>query len=599
VVGYGGAADTAVRGCFDSIVNGILEATSEVVMNQALADIRQELSSLEIKEPISILEFINSPHLLDMGEYIYPAGKWILSMFYEPWLYYEDFKTVWRGTEYVYPGFGAWGYTEEEVQNLYFNELTTCLGQRSLKSVISGVAVLYETFRLLNLPDPAVAYNLAPGTPFMISVAATAQQQSQDSVYAYIEAWRDRSPWFQKYIDKCKAMKLPNGHKVYHATGKDFEFEHKMLKVNAVHSKQGSLRGATRYAVVMDEIAWFDEGDKVNAKAVYDALMNSTKTFKYNAKKICISSPMHIADMINFLLAQCGTLFESPWYEGQGFETLDELNGRPISKNPRMLGFHYPTWECNPELPGSFFQIDLEINPESTLRDFGALPSAAIEAFFRDKEPLDAMFDALKPSPVLDNGELASWFKPKYNVEYHLHVDVGAGHPCNFGICLGHAEMLPDPETKENSPHLVIDLACAVKALPSGEMDFKKARELLDAIVRRFPVHTYSSDRWNDLEYMAKVRKKVQKVEGVVVDLEHYETLKTYIYMGRAKCHYAPLLKDELRRLELKNGKKIDHGINFTKDVADCVAAVAHRCVAKEIKKLPTGRAVAGVLGRG
>jgi hypothetical protein len=56
--------------------------------------------------------------------------------------------------------------------------------------------------------------------------------------------------------------------------------------------------------------------------------------------------------------------------------------------------------------------------------------------------------------------------------------------------------------------------------------------------------------------------------------VEPYNVLKDAIYEGRVRCHEYKLLKDELGRLELINGEKVDHSPDFSKDCADAVCGV-------------------------
>jgi hypothetical protein len=184
-----------------------------------------------------------------------------------------------------------------------------------------------------------------------------------------------------------------------------------------------------------------------------------------------------------------------------------------------------------------------------------------------------------------------------------MHVDVGGGKPSNFGIAIGHAVPFvvanKDVGTGYTKSHrIVIDLAYAVRPMPNGEMNFRLARELLDTLIDRFHITCYSSDGWNDLEYQQRIRHKVDKVETFTVGKEHYEELKYAIYDGRFRCHHYPLAEEELKRLGLKNGTKVIKGTGYTKDVADCLAAVTYRCRDKVIKRHAVGFATMGVLAR-
>ena len=189
----------------------------------------------------------------------------------------------------------------------------------------------------------------------------------------------------------------------------------------------------------------------------------------------------------------------------------------------------------------------------------------------------------------------ADWAVPRY----FLHVDPGEGKPSNFGIVLGHLEKAENIETGERDSIVVIDLAYAVAARNDGEVDFIKAREILDIIISRFPV-VYTSDRWNDVEYIQRIKGRVKGNDRLTVSWEHYEALKTTIYGRKIKImHDSSLAKEELKRLGLRNGNKVVKGTGCTKDVADGLAAVTYNClVGKFKKKMSSGRLATGVFGR-
>lgn len=596
----------------DQISTALLEASEVAEKQEAIDNVLEHMSSLEDKQPVSILEFIDSDRYLDLGDWVFPAGKWIADTFYHPDRHFEDMHLVWKNRwggdrEFVFPGFESLGYSLEDVENFHFNELVLIIGQRSIKSVISAVITLYELYKLLCLPSVSAQFpGVMPRTPVHISVGATAQKQADETVWSYIDTWFDYSPWFRKYTERLKSFESHAKQELVRRTASLIGFEHKKLYIDAVHSRSGGLRGSTRKAIVNDEISHFDDGEKRSADAVYDAMSNSTETFGEHGIKVNISSPLHVSDKGMRLLAACGIKFRSTFYDEFEFRYLEEFNGEKIEPSMNMLGFHFPTWEINPTKTFASFAPRLNANKESTLRDFGALPSQAQEQFFSDTTKIGMMFNPSVPCPVDDKGVVSDDFRPKGGIAgYHLHVDVGEGKPSNFGIALGHAEFRYDSDTGQRRPFIVIDLAYAVTARIDGEVDYQKAREILDIIIDRFPIAHYSSDRWNDIEYMQKIRRKVKSAEKLTLELDHYNNLKTLIYEQQITCHTSNLgafckasPEEELKRLGLVNGRKIEKGLGYTKDIADCIAAVSFKGLNKVTRKLASGRLTSGVFGR-
>ena len=587
---------TSVKSALGDLSRGLLERSASAVEEQTLKEIRKQLREFEDERPVDVYTFLEHDDYLNLKG-LYPWIKWVLGTFYYPSQHYEGPTYQWKNRKIRFPGLKDIGYSREDVELMKFNELVMIIGQRTGKSWAAAAVILYELYKLLCKPDPVEGFDgVAPGSPIWLSVGATSQTQSQGTVWHYVVSWFYNSPWFRRYSEKCETMKMPDGGPVFNASTLRIDFNHKNIHLDCVHSRSGGLRGFTRFAIALDEISHFDEGEKRSADAMYDAMTASTKTFKDNAVRVSFSSPLHVADMGMRLMASCGVRFRWDGYDDMGFDYLSEFDGREIGDpNPRMLGFHYPTWMLNPEIRFEDFAYDFRTNPEATWRDFGALPPQAEEAFFSDAQAVRDAFDRSRPCPVDERGQIADWFQPDYNVRgYHLHVDVGAGRPSNFGVALGHTEFYTENGVRKS--RVVIDLVYCVKPDERGEMNFKKARELLDQIINRFPIACYSSDGWNDLEYMQKIRGRVGRVETLVVDREHYDELKVAIYEKTLVCHHYPQAEEELKRLGIKNGDRIVKGTGYTKDLADCLAAVCYRCRVKTFTKYVSGFATTGAL---
>ena len=591
-------AGSFIKSALDELSKGLLQRTADAGSVEAVREICQNLRELEDDPPVDIYTFLESDRYLNLKG-LYPWIKWVLGCFYYPHLHYDPVSYRWNNKTFKFPGLGDLGYSRNDVELMHFTDLIMIIGQRTGKSWAAAAIMLYELYKLLCKEDPTQDFEgVAPGSPIWISVGATSQMQSQGTVWHYVTQWFNSSKWFQDYVNRASKIALPDGTPVFHTADLRIHFNHKNIHLDCVHSRSGGLRGFTRIAFAMDEISHFDEGERRSAEAMYDAMLASTKNFKENAVRVSFSSPLHIADMGMRLLSMAGVRFSWEGYKEMGFDYLTEFEGRDITdRNPKMLGFHYPSWIMNPELEFSDFEFELRTRPQSTWRDFGALPPQAEEAYIVDVSAIKEVFDRSKPCPVNDKGQIAEWFIPDYKVSsYYLHVDVGSGKPSNFGIALGHPEVRTiDGQRKVV---VVIDLAYSVKPRQNGEMNFSLARSILDYIIEKFPINCYSSDGWNDLEYMHKIKNNVGRVETIVVGKEHYDELKTAIYEKTVVCHHSPQAEEEIKRLGIKNGDKIVKGVGYTKDLADCIAAVTYRCRVKSFNRLATGWATVGVFGQ-
>ena len=106
----------------------------------------------------------------------------------------------------------------------------------------------------------------------------------------------------------------------------------------------------------------------------------------------------------------------------------------------------------------------------------------------------------------------------------------------------------------------------------------------------KFKKVTY--DQWNSASSIQKLKKRNIKSEKCSVEsLEAYDTFKEYAYTGLVKFYRDEFFLNEIRRMELIKGKRIDHPSNGTKDVTDSVVGVVFNIVKDIIgRKIVTGR---------
>ena len=242
-----------------------------------------------------------------------------------------------------------------------------------------------------------------------------------------------------------------------------------------------------------------------------------------------------------------------------------------------MLGFQLATWDMNPELPFecAFLQSELKKNPDDFWRDYGAQPSKATEKYYRDRIRIDRAFKrGLKyglTNPVTQEGVLIDTFKGKPDVPYYIHLDPSANN-CAFGIAMGHTE----------GKKIIIDLARKFVAPLNQEIDYARVGEFLDTLLDRFEIEGLTYDVYLTVEMMQRLKSKYAITPAFLrVGKKEHDNLKIVaIYGGRIYLYTNPVLRTELRELDLLNGKKVDHPVHFadgspgTNDIGDAVAGV-------------------------
>jgi hypothetical protein len=418
-----------------------------------------------------------------------------------------------------------------------YNELLFIAGMRSMKTYLGGLINCNETFRLLQLEDPAKHFGLAKGTEIFLINVATNDRQARDTIFARTKAFIDNSPWFQ----------AQNYREIYD----EFRFPDKNIVIRSGGSNSSSIVGRTTKIAFFDELSRFlnTQGQR-SGKVVYESLGRSVSTFKMDGLRVVTSSPLYVDDVV--------------------MELEKEVKGLP-----NVMLIHKPTWELNPNLPldGPFMQNELKRNKEAFWRDFGAKPSYSIEAFFREPQLLQlnktrinfADYDVL-PAP-------GPW-------HYLLSCDV-ASKLNSYGVAMGHREA----ETA------VIDLMTRFTPKPGiTEVDVKSVTKYLQTLITQYAIDEVAFD-------IAGYPETIQEIRSMSVEIQihnplkpEYDRLKELAYVGRLDlCNY-PFVIEELQSLELIKGKQVH--TSKSKDVADSLANLVwlmfHAEESKEKKKLST-----------
>jgi hypothetical protein len=140
----------------------------------------------------------------------------------------------------------------------------------------------------------------------------------------------------------------------------------------------------------------------------------------------------------------------------------------------------------------------------------------------------------------------------------------------------------PAPGGTGVSPVSGPELATRDSRLATSEIDFARLRELIADLRRRgYRLAQVSFDGWQSVDSRQILRRQGFRTALVSVDrdLGPYETLKELVNTGRLHFpRYEPLLQ-ELKRLELVDGRKVDHPRGGSKDAADALAAATSEAI--------------------
>ena len=430
------------------------------------------------------------------------------------------------------------------------------------KDFTSSIVLCYQLYRLMVLKDPQKFFGLAPGTSIHLMLMSINESHARDVLFGEVKARMNNSEWFKL---KCKfnpriTTEMQFAKNIYLIPG---------------NSKDTTFVGYNIFTAIIDE-----GDDYTVTKTRNDAIEG------YNAIKDRIVSRFRDRGPLG-IIGSPKTI--------EGFMMNMYRNAEGI---PNRYRVHVPTWDSLLDteiLSGESFtykkltvpieyQQRFKSDPERAYRDLGARPSLAKQPFITLDERVDDIFTdkELLFIPKKDKvGSFARFTKnitgdPKLSYFAHLDLAVNRSKGDRLGFSVGH---ISGWETIDNQhkPVVEIDIAMVITAPPGGEIIFSDVKQLVFFLQDKgFNFKRITSDSWNSVDILQTFRGRGIFAEIVSVDktMEPYEKLKEAIYEKRLKCHKYKLLADELKRLELVNGEKIDHPPDFSKDCADAVCGV-------------------------
>ncbi len=460
-----------------------------------------------------------------------------------------DIRTFIDSPKYLNAKDECWPSIKDDLEELFngrFTEAALCSSIGSGKSFAASVIMAYLVYKTLCLKNPQKYFGLAKGSSICFINVSVRAEQSRKVVFGEIKSRIDNSPWFQNNYppdpDIRSELRFPKGISVFPG-----------------NSKETFPLGFNVLGGVMDEAAWYTETDDHDvAEEMFNALHGRIKNrFGDKGLLVMISSPRYVDDFIEKKVKEAET-------------------NKNIFARRRML------WESKPahcfcgktiDFQGYKIPVEFETeanrNPEAFKRDFMAIPTLALEPYFKRKEQIERCIDLKMEHPMDEYGRFKPWFRGRPRTWfYYIHIDL-AHRRDSTGIAMAHDE----------GDVVVVDFMLRIKAPPGGEIYFAEVREIIFQLqALNFRIDKITFDGWQSIDSIQILKEKGFKCEVFSVDRDTaaYDTLKEKIYSGKLKTYrYEPFLQ-EIDRLELKQGVKVDHPPGGSKDVTDAVAGAVY-----------------------
>lgn len=483
-------------------------------------------------EPVGIKDFIESKEYLDANNDCWPSIKREL--------------------------IGLFNCEPTDLQLSTYSEFVFDAGIGTGKSFLISVLFSYLTYRLLCLRSPQATFQLAAGSTIALVNMSKNGMQAKKVVFGSIKARIDNSPWFQEYGQPDPEVRS------------ELRFPKDILIIPG-NSEETAFLGFTIFGANLDEAAFFtDSPGRDVAEEIYYALQRRiTSRFEGYGLLGITSSPRYVDDFIETKMAETRT-GKAKHILGR---TMETWNSRPDDvralERGDSFGLVHPRTKEIMQIPNRY-RYDFDKNPDKAWRDFGAVASLTLEAYIKKYELVEAAVDPNMKDPF-ENGELMEWFKPDPTKTYFVHVDLAlSSDACGFAMVHKEGNLVK------------VDIAHQIRAKEHQEIDINEVKNLIFKLADRgFRIGKATYDQYQSASSIQDLNKRGIKSEILSVDrdIQAYETLKELIYEGRLKIYNSEILLTELKRLELVEGKKVDHPAKGSKDVSDAVAGATFNAI--------------------
>ena len=436
----------------------------------------------------------------------------------------------------------------EDLDNSGCTEAVLCYAIGGGKSFASSILIVHRAYKVLCLKDPQKFFGLAKGSNIYFINMSIRAEQSKKVVFGEIKARIDNSPWFQKYNPPDPNIRseliFPKGVVIFPG-----------------NSKEDFPLGYNIFGGVMDEAAFYTETESHDvAEDMFNALHSRIKNrFGDKGLLVMISSPRYVDDFI-----------EKKIREAETNHMIFARRKKLWDSKPKRYFMEETIVVDGYEIPKDF-EVEVKRNFDKFKRDFMAIPSLALEPYFKQWTLVEVAIDENLKHPIGPDGRFYDWFKGKPGCTYFGHIDLSLTTDAT-GISFCHKE----------GDRIIVDLIMKIKAAEGKEINIADVRGVVYELkARGFSIQKCTFDQFQSASSIQEFNNMGVNSERLSIDkdLACYETLKEAINMGRIKFYKNEDFLMELRRLELKEGKKVDHPKGGSKDLADAVSGAVYNCI--------------------
>ena len=468
-----------------------------------------------------------------------------------------------------------------------FNTMLGVVGMRAGKTMLASIIMTYIEQFMLGTENIKEALNL-PKVPFIeLACVAVSGKQAKDTIWAQYIAIRESTDWYKNLDSKMEEMGFTKD-KLYDVT-KDSEIINEVCgyKISGLHSSSASIAGRTRIGFVVDELGRFDTTEsKRSASEIWRVGNNSLKTVrkevsqswfpKWLGSMIAIESPISVDDYGMKLLATS-------------------------ENSKKMFSMKMSTWEFNKEFDKEDFDQEFEDDFHGAQRDFGADPPGSVLPFITD---WDLFLYFVEDEELVSVASFGDTIRYSGDVTYlgkkvnFVSLDTGdwfiAG---DAGKSRDTFSLVGMKRVWRNDGLFEMHQGFAMHILPHGSqrryVDYTKMDDLILALCEKLKVVKICFDYWNSETLIQTLQSKGLPVEQYAMSslkVQDYFQFKQLADAGRIKLlprtKNIPSPEDgdakemdsktrqywEWKRMQRsKDLKRVDHSVNSTSDLVECI----------------------------
>lgn len=495
------------------------------------------------------------------------------------------------------------------------------------KTTFASIALPYMVHWTLCLRDPQKFFRLLPGSRIAFMQMSTSEKQAMNVIFGDIKARIQNSDWFVNNYPHdpkfTKVIKFPKDLWILPGDSAETTFEGYNILAGILDEMDSHKVTAERdyadlgYDTIHSRIAsrfpvYTEDGGGAGHRGLIICIgqMKKADGFanrKYNDLLVdpgAYVKRQSIWESLGWDKFTDKTTGErnSFWYDIKRKIIIPKLAAGMV-KNDNMI-----------EVPNAY-RRDFDNNPEKALKDLAGIPPATsdpfislvdrieecrdrwIERHVREYDPAVDTYEDI--SPVKANptrAEFQTWFRnPGDPRKRHIHVDIAYSADGDaLGMAMGYIDHLEKGDDGEAVPYVIIDCLIRLRAAPGTEILLSDVRRVIYHLRDDlgFRVHSVSYDGFESTDSVQMLRKKRFEADRLSMDRSTlpYEDLREIIYERRLEFPpYVTYLKKgdgnlveiaikELSELQ-DTGKKIDHNVLGSKDVADAMAGVVHTLI--------------------